>query len=170
MFFNQILLQLPILFIANSLAPLAMYVFAGDFHCEMGEPAIGCRVMPMLYAGSNVNNVARMELRGVIALLLIISAAGNANKYLPAALICLMNVPVVTAAWLKRNVENTNLRGRERRKIALTDEVFCKSVIRCAYSGHHRVLMSLLDIASISIGPYTSFAMRNAAHALGQPA
>ena len=108
-FFNQILLQLSILFIADDLAPLAVAVFAGNFYCKVREPAIGRCAMPMLYAGSYVNNVARMEFLRLIALLLIIAAAGNAAEYLPSALIGLMNVPVVAAAGFKRNIENADL-------------------------------------------------------------
>lgn len=106
---NQILLQLPILFIANGFAPLAMAVFSWNFHSKVREPAIRRCAMPMLYAGSYVNNVARMEFLRLLAPLLIIAAAGNADEYLPSALIGLMNVPVVAAAGFKRNIENADL-------------------------------------------------------------
>lgn len=56
---NQILLQLAILFTADDLAPLAVAVFAGNFYSKVREHAIGRCAMPMLYAGSYVNNVAR---------------------------------------------------------------------------------------------------------------
>ena len=50
-----------------------------------------------------------MEFLRLLAPLLIIAAAGNADEYLPSALIGLMNVPIVAAAGFKRNIENADL-------------------------------------------------------------
>ena len=46
--------------VAHRLAPLVRGAFAGYFHCQMREPAIGCSTVPVLDLRGNVHHIARM--------------------------------------------------------------------------------------------------------------
>ena len=52
--------QLLIGFFRHRLAPLVRGAFAGYFHCQMREPAIGCSTVPVLDLRGNVHHIARM--------------------------------------------------------------------------------------------------------------
>ena len=54
--------QLLIGFFRHRLAPLVRGAFAGYFHCQMREPAIGCSTVPVLDLRGNVHHIARMQL------------------------------------------------------------------------------------------------------------
>ena len=75
----------------------------------MAEPAVGRGTVPVLGAGRDVDHVARLHFDGVLALFLIVSAACDADEDLPAALLGMMDVPVVAAARLKGHVEDADL-------------------------------------------------------------
>ena len=68
---------------------------------EMLEPGVTLCAVPVLYLIGNVDNHAGREGDGRFAPLLIPTTAGDADKYLVCAV---MDVPVVSAAWLKGDV------------------------------------------------------------------
>lgn len=107
--------------------------------------------MPVLYAGRNVNAIAGSHLDRFLAPFLIVSASCNADEDLTAALVSVVNVPVVAALRLKGHIENAYLLGRNRSKIALTNEKLRKSIVRSAYREHHFRLMCRLCIANLSL-------------------
>ena len=61
----------------------------------MAEPAVGRGAVPVLYAGRDIDSVAGIQLNGILALLLIIAAAGNAYEDLSAAAFGVVDMPVV---------------------------------------------------------------------------
>lgn len=63
----------------------------------------------MLYSGGNVNGVAGQKDLCLFTPFLIIPFSCNADKYLTAALFGIVNMPVVPAAGLKGDIENTDL-------------------------------------------------------------
>ncbi len=67
----------------------------------------------MLYAGGNVYNVAGTHFDGRLAPLPIITAACKRYQYLSAALVGVMNVPIIAATRLERYVENAYLLLRD---------------------------------------------------------
>lgn len=67
----------------------------------MGEPAVGCGAVPVLYLGRDVDHVARMQLPGLLAPLLIPAPPCHTDEDLSAALAGMVNVPVVAAARLE---------------------------------------------------------------------
>ena len=106
--------QLLIGFFRHRLAPLVRGVFAGHFHCQMREPAIGCSTVPVLDLRGNVHHIARMQLQRRFAPFLIVAPACHADKDLSATLCGMVDVPVVPAARLKGDVVNANLCGGQR--------------------------------------------------------
>ena len=103
--------QLLIGFFRHRLAPLVRGAFAGYFHCQMREPAIGCSTVPVLDLRGNVHHIARMQLLRRFAPFLIVAPACHADKDLPATLCSMVDVPVVPAARFKGDVVNANLCG-----------------------------------------------------------
>lgn len=103
--------QLLIGFFRHRLAPLVRGAFAGYFHCQMREPAIGCSTVPVFDLRGNIHHIARMQLLRRFAPFLIVAPACHADKDLPATLCGMMDVPVVPAARLKGDVVNANLCG-----------------------------------------------------------
>ena len=89
--------QLLIGFFRHRLAPLVRGAFAGHFHCQMREPAIGCSTVPVLDLRGNVHHITRMQLLRSFAPFLIVAPACHADKDLPATLCGMMDVPVVPA-------------------------------------------------------------------------
>ena len=89
--------QLLIGFFRHRLAPLVRGAFAGHFHCQMREPAIGCSTVPVLDLRGNVHHIARMQLLRRFAPLLIVAPTCHADKDLPTALCGMVDVPVVPA-------------------------------------------------------------------------
>ena len=104
-------LQLLIAFFRHRLAPLVRGAFAGHFHCQMREPAIGCSTVSVLDLRGNVHHIARMQLLRRFAPFLIVAPACHADKDLPTALCGMVDVPVVPAARFKGDVVNANLCG-----------------------------------------------------------
>lgn len=63
----------------------------------MAEPTIRSCAVPVFYLSRNVDTVTWFHLNCRLALLLIISASADTHKYLAAAALCVMDMPVVTA-------------------------------------------------------------------------
>ena len=103
--------QYSIGFLRHRLAPLVRGAFAGHFHCQMREPAIGCSTVPVLDLRGNVHHIARMQLLRCLVPFLIVAPACHAYKNLSAALCSMVDVPVVPAARLKGDVVNASLCG-----------------------------------------------------------
>ncbi len=93
----------------DRLQPFVRAVFSRNFDCQMAKPAIwGCAV-PVFHSSRNVNTVTRFHLDGILAPLLIVPAPGHADQNLSAALVGVMDMPVVPAARFKGHIENADL-------------------------------------------------------------
>ena len=136
----------------------------------MGEPAIRRGAVPVLDVRGDIYHVARREQARGLAFFLIVAAPGHAHKDLSAALLGMVDVPVVAAARLKRHVGNVHLAGGQRREVALPNEILRISVVGLADGEDHFFGVRRFGVLRGFFSVHTSLAMRKAAHALGQPA
>ena len=104
-----ILFQFSVHGIVHGLEPFVRAVLAGHLDREVAEPAVGRGAVPVLYAGRDIDSVAGIQLNGILALLLIIAAAGNAYEDLSAAAFGVVDMPVVASARLEGDVINADL-------------------------------------------------------------
>ena len=90
------------------------------------HPAVGGGAVPVFHTFGNGDGNAWLELHGLLAPLLIPTAATHAQEHLLSAM---MDVPVVAATGLECHVAKAD--GRvQYGQIALPDEVLGKSSIR----------------------------------------
>ena len=85
----------------------------------MAEPAVRSRTMPVLDFGRNIDAIARFHFDRRLAFFLIITASGNANNDLTAAVFGMMDVPIVAAARFEGDVVNSDLTRRQSGKPSL---------------------------------------------------
>ena len=93
----------------------------------------------MLYALRNYDYVALLDRTRLLALLLIPAFSGGANQNLTAALVGVMDVPVVATAGLKGDVEQRELsilKICQRIEKALSNKILCKIHVRIAFAEH----------------------------------
>ena len=140
-----------VFFVGDRLQPFVGSVFARDFKGEMRKPTVGCRPMPMLHVGRNVNDIARKQLHGCFAFFLIPSATGHAHQHLPAAFRGMVNVPIVAATRFESHIVERNLFAGNRSKVAIADEIFGVCRIRLADRKNHFTLESSLSIITCRI-------------------
>ena len=95
------------------LAPFGFGVLAGYFLRDMLEPAVPGSAVPVLDVCRNIDHVAGMQFSGFFAPFLIPALSVNADEELSAAFVSVMDVPVVAAAGLKRDVEGRDLLHRK---------------------------------------------------------
>ena len=119
----------------------------------MGKPAVRRSAVPVLYTGHNVDHIAGVQFLRLFAPFLIVTAPGHADKDLPAALVRLVDMPVVAAAGFKGYIEYFDLRRGNRRKIALPAEILCETVIGRSDGKYHTVLMTLLFVGAFLVCP-----------------
>ena len=77
--------------------PFVGGVYAGNFHCQVGKPAVRRGAVPVLDAGGNIDDISGQDLHRLFAPLLIEAASGDSDEDLTAALIGMMDMPVVAA-------------------------------------------------------------------------
>lgn len=142
---------LVIFLIAHSLQPLIGSVLARYFKGEVGEPAVFCSTMPMLYVGWNMDDCAWENLLCRLAFFLIPVASGNTYQHLPTALCGVVRVPVVTATRLKGYVEERYLTVGYFCKITVAFEIFGISGVRFANREDHLALECSLDIFAFHV-------------------
>lgn len=65
--------------------------------------------MPVLNSGGDVDYITSMQLAGRLAPFLIVATASSNEQNLAATFVCVVNMPIVAAAWLKGYVTNNNL-------------------------------------------------------------
>lgn len=63
----------------------------------MGKPTVRRCAMPVLNTCRDVYAIPRIHFDSIFAPFLIISSAGNADKNLSSAFVCIMNMPVISA-------------------------------------------------------------------------
>ena len=155
-----------ILRVADGFAPLGGAPLAGELHGNVAEPAVRRGAVPVLYPGGDGHDAAGREWLGSLALLLIPARAVHAEQKLSAAAGGFVDMPAVAAAGLEGDVRGKNAAGgvRQGLQIAPAGEILRVSVVRRAEPEEAAVDLRLL------VGIDLSFACRNAAHALGQPA
>ena len=105
--------------------------------------------MPVFDAGSNIDYIAGVQFLRLFAPFLIVAPSGHADEDLSAALISLMDMPVIPAARLKGDIEDPHLAGGEGRQIALSGEILGKAVVGVTDGEYHAVLVCLFFIAGI---------------------
>ena len=126
------LIQFIVFLVGHGFTPFGFRVFAGALHGNMRKPAVLCRSMPMLYVCGNGNHVAGVQFDCGFILFLIPTSAVNAQQNLPAARRCVMNMPVIAALRLERNVchKHRFLRIGKRFQVRIAHKIFCISRIR----------------------------------------
>ena len=77
--------------------PFVGGVHAGNLHCQVGEPAVRRGAVPVLDAGGDIDDISGQDLHRLLAPLLIEAASGDSDEDLTAALIGMMDMPVVAA-------------------------------------------------------------------------
>lgn len=120
----------------------------------------------------DMDHCAGKNLNGCFTFLLIPATTGYADKHLSATLSCMVDVPVVTAAWFKGDIGNVYLFTRDRGEVTVTSEILCISGVWFSdrkIISRWNVVFSSLSLQEIS-SFHTSLARRNAAHAFGHPA
>ena len=85
--------------------------------------------MPVLYPSGDVDDIAGVQLLSCFAPLLVVASSGHTDQDLAAALISLVDVPVVAAAGLKGHIVHAHLAGGERVEVALSHKILGKTVI-----------------------------------------
>ena len=83
----------------------------------------------MLDPSRDVDHISGVQLLSRFAPFLIVPYSSNADQNLSAALCCMVDMPVVTAARFKSYIKDADLRSRERRKIAPADKILGIRVI-----------------------------------------
>ena len=116
--------QFGVLFVGNGLAPFVAAIFAGNFHSNVAEPAVGLGAVPVLDVGRDGDHGAGGQADGRFALFLVPAFACGANQQLAAALGRVVDMPVVAAAGLKGNVgqKQTGFRVGQRVQERLANE------------------------------------------------
>lgn len=89
--------QFGVLFVGNGLTPFVAAIFAGNFHSNVAEPAVGLGTVPVLDVGRDGDHGAGGQADGGFALFLVPAFACGTNQQLAAALGCMVDVPVVAA-------------------------------------------------------------------------
>ena len=82
--------------------------------------------MPVLYPSGDVDDIAGVQLLSCFAPLLVVASSGHTDQDLAAALISLVDVPVVAAAGLKGHIVHAHLAGGERVEVALSHKYWAK--------------------------------------------
>ena len=97
----------------------------------MGKPTVCHGAVPVLDIRGDIDHISRMERLGFLTPFLIPVLSGDADKNLSAALVCMVDMPAIAASRLKRHIEDANLLGRERRKVAfallISSRISCRS-------------------------------------------
>ena len=89
--------QFGVLFVGNGLTPFVAAIFAGNFHSNVAEPAVGLGTVPVLDVGRGGDHGAGGQADGRFALFLVPAFACGTNQQLAAALGGVVDVPVVAA-------------------------------------------------------------------------
>ena len=130
--FSIILFQFIVYFIRYRFAPFVFAVFSRNFHCNMGKPAIFFRSMPVLYLCRNSDHRTRCQADRLFSLFLVPSLTCCTDQKLSATFCRMMNMPVIAAPRLKRNICHkycTVLWICQWIQIRITDKILCKSCI-----------------------------------------
>ena len=146
-------IELSIFVIRHGFQPRIGAAFTGYLHGQVREPAVGSRAVPVLYTGGDVDHVAGLERLRWLSPGLVPATAGHAEENLPAALLGVVDVPVVPAAWLKGHVINANLAGGEGLEIALPHKILGEAVVGCTDGEDHFLLVKRLGVCCAVLRP-----------------
>ena len=75
--------QFAVVLVGHRLTPFVFRFLAGDLNRQVGKPAVGGSPVPMLDPGRDVYHVARIELLGGLAPLLIIARPAVTSRICP---------------------------------------------------------------------------------------
>ena len=124
----SVLRQFVVLFVAHRFKPFVGRVFARHFHGDVRKPAVFFGAVPVFHTDGDFHAVARFKGAGFFAPLLIPAFAGDAQQNLSAALVGVVDVPVVAAARLECHVGEKRFARRRRAQrveIRRADKIFC---------------------------------------------
>lgn len=85
--------------------------------------------MPVLNTCGDVDYIAGVQLASRLALFLVVATTAGDEQNLPAAFVCVVNMPIIAAAGFKGYVANDNLVEREHVEIALADKILGVGVV-----------------------------------------
>lgn len=130
----QSLLHGAILLVRYRLQPFVGGVLSGNLDRKVAEPLIRSRAVPVLNARRDSHDISRNQLLCGLAPLLVPALAVNAYEYLPAALVRVVDVPVIPAGGLESHVgdENGLLRVGEGLQPGVPGEVLRERRVRLA--------------------------------------
>ena len=97
--------------------------------------------MPVLHTGGDVDHVAGLERLCFLPPGLVPAPAGHADENLPAALLGVVDVPVIPAARLKGHVVYAHLAGGKGLKIALPHKILREAVVGRTDGEYHLPLV-----------------------------
>ena len=123
-FICRILFQNAILLLVYRLIPLGPSTLAGDLYGQVLEPGILGRTVPVLHTSGGVHYITGAQLSRLLAPFLIPAPATDADQHLSAAVLGVMDVPVVPAPRFKGHVEYRHLLFGQRCKVALPNEIW----------------------------------------------
>ena len=115
----------------------------------MRKPAIRCSTVPVLDAHRDIYHIAGAQFLCRFAPFLIKPSTSHADEDLSATAFGVMDVPVVAAAGLERNVVNADLLGGKGHEVALPDKVLRKCVVGGTDGKGHLVLVSGLCVGAV---------------------
>ena len=118
----------------------------------------------------DMDHCAGKNLNSCFTFLLIPATTGYADKHLSATLSCMVDVPVVTAAWFS-DIGNAYLFTRDRGEVTVTSEILCISGV---WFSDRKILALNVVFSSLLYKRYLHSILLgedgNAAHAFGHPA
>lgn len=85
--------------------------------------------MPVFNAGGDFDDCAWSHFNRLFSPFLIPAAAANADQSLSTAAFCVMDMPVVAAAWFEGHVEDGQIALTNRSNPALLAEILGKAIV-----------------------------------------
>ena len=112
------LLQGVVIGVRHRFAPLGLRAFTRHLNREMLEPGVFRGTVLVLHVCRNIHDVTRLQSLSGLTPLLIPAAARGHEQNLTAALRRVVDMPVVAAPGLKRDVSDRNLFSRKHLEVA----------------------------------------------------
>lgn len=100
--------------------------------------------MPMLHFRCNIDDITGFHLLSRFSPLLIISTSGSAEQNLSAFV---MNMPVISASWLKGYICNSNSFRCQHGQVTLSNKILC---IRIIFSPNGNICLNPFSVMNYS--------------------
>ncbi len=115
----------------------------------MSKPTVGCRSVPVLDVGGDMDYRAWQDLNRRFPFLLIPSATGNTDEHLTAAACSTMYMPVVATTRLKSDIREGYLRVGDTGKVTVALKISGVCRVRLANREYHFLLKTFFLIYRI---------------------